>query len=87
MALASLFKTMGKSDFGPASGDFAKSLQAQFAKFRLLITDEIGMVGAHQFSAMGIRAGEAKGNELQFCNIGVVICGDFAQLRPIGKKP
>ena len=77
---------MGESDFVPASGDLLKYLQAQFAKCRLLITDEISMVGAQQFAAMSIRAGEAKENELHFGNVGVIICGDFAQLRPIGQK-
>ena len=44
------------------------------------------MVGAQQFAAMSIRAGEAKENELHFGNVGCAICGDFAQLRPIGQK-
>ena len=86
MKLASLFKTMGESDFAPAIGEFLKALQKQFAHCRLLIADEISMVGAQQFAAMSIRACEAKGVDTLFGNIGVIICGDFAQLRPIGQQ-
>ena len=84
--LASLFETMGDSDFAPASGEFLRAPQEQFAHCRLLIADEISMVGAQQFAAMSFRACEAKGTDTQFGNIGVVICGDFAQLRPIGQQ-
>ena len=51
-----------------------------------LITDKISMAGAMQFSAMSTRAGEAKGDELHFGDIGVFLCGGFSQLRPIERK-
>ena len=54
---------------------------------KFLITDEIIMAAAHQFAAMGIRAGEADDTELHIGNIGVILCDDFAHLRPIGKRP
>ena len=44
------------------------------------------MVGAHQFAASSIRAGEAKGYLDIFGGMGAVLCSDFAQLRPIGQK-
>ena len=44
------------------------------------------MVGANQFSAMSIRAGGEEDNAPHSGNIGVIICGGFAQMRPIGRK-
>ena len=84
--LASLFKTMGDSDQKTADGEALRALQRQFARCVLLITDEISMVGAQQFAATSIRSGEAKSNEDVFGGMGVLLCGDFAQLRPIGQR-
>ena len=84
-ALASLFKTMGVSGHNPADGETLRYLHRLFARCAL-ITDEISMVGAQKFADMSIRSGEAKSSPDIFGGMGVLLCGDSAQLRPIGQR-
>ena len=85
-ALASLFKTMGESGHMPVDGETMRSLHRLFPRCALLITDEISMVGAQKFAAASIRSWESKINLDIFGGMGAALCGDFAQIRPIGRE-
>ena len=79
-------KPCGGSGHKPKDGETLRSLKRLFARCVLLITDEVRMVGAQEFAAVGIRPDEANGGPDIFGWVGVVRCGDFEQIRPIGKK-
>ena len=85
--LAFLSETMGgESGHKPEDGEAIRSLHRLSPRCALLVTDEISMVGAQKSAAASIRSGEAKRNVDIFGGTGAVLCGDFAQLRPIGQK-
>ena len=75
------------SDFAPASGEFLKSHQLQFARRKFLITDAISRAGAQKFSAMSIRAGEANANEISFGNGGVALSETCPNHGQSGRRP
>ena len=87
-----------RGKFQDLTGDAQEKLESTFANVWLIIIDEISMVGCEQFSKVNERLIQAKldenyeiakiqkNNSLlrpSFGGIGMIICGDFAQLVPI----
>jgi hypothetical protein len=56
---------------------------AKFRNLKVLIIDEISMVGAGMLSFINQRLQEVKGNKLPFGGVHVLFCGDLFQLPPV----
>ena len=87
-----------RGKFQDLTGDAQKSLESAFENVWLIIIDEISMVGCEMFAKVDARLTQAKlddnhtiataqkDNSLRrpsFGGLGMIICGDFAQLVPI----
>ena len=81
-----LFKKMGEADFAPFARRIPQIDPCAIRDVHVFITDEICVEGAQQFAAMSFRAMGATENANRFWNLGVFLCGGFAQIRPVGEK-
>lgn len=60
-----------------------KTAYQKWSEVQVLVIDEISMMGADLFNKLNGLAKLIRNNELFFGGIQVVLCGDFAQLKPI----
>jgi ATP-dependent DNA helicase PIF1 len=58
-------------------------LQTKYAQLRIIVVDEISMVGNRQFSFINLRLQEIMGNQQIFDGIHFLAVGDLFQLQPV----
>ena len=63
-----------------------RDLKSELEQCRILVIDEISMVGSHQLAAVSERLRQRTGLAPSFGGVGVVFSGDFAHLPPIGQR-
>lgn len=63
------------------------TMRATYCQLKILIIDEVAMVGAQTFSNVNLTLQEIFENEEPFGNISVLVVGDLMQLNPVGEKP
>lgn len=61
-------------------------MRATYCQLKILIIDEVSMVGAQTFSNVYLTLQEIFENEEPFGNISVYVVGDLMQLNPVGEK-
>ena len=64
---------------------FRKQHMQTWYELDILIIDEISMMGAELFNKLNALAQLIRRNNIFFGGIQVVLCGDFAQLKPVSK--
>ena len=69
------------------SSNTLNSMRAIYAQLRIIIIDEISMVGATTLSNLNITLQEIFENEKPFGNKSVLAVGDLMQLNPVCEKP
>lgn len=62
------------------------TMRATYCQLKILIIDEVSMVGAQTFSNVNLTLQEIFENEEPFGNISVSVVGDLMQLNPVGEK-
>jgi ATP-dependent exoDNAse (exonuclease V) alpha subunit len=76
-------------DFVPLTGARLARLQTQWMGIKFLIIDEKSMLGLKTLAMIDSRLRQLipRGSHLPFGGLHVVLCGDFAQLPPVGDRP
>jgi hypothetical protein len=86
-SLVGLSGTLSPDNFPPPPNlETMHALRAQFRGVRLLVIDEISMVGTALLGCVSRRLSEILHNEAPFGGLVVVVSGDFDQLSPV-KSP
>ncbi|CAF1065793.1 unnamed protein product [Brachionus calyciflorus] len=70
-------------EVAPMGGEMLNKIKKQFENVRLLIIDEISLVGCNLFRKINDRLIQIKGEKKPFCGISVILVGDFNQLSPV----
>ena len=69
----------------PLANDARKKMEDMYKDLKLIIIDEISMIGANLFAKMDLRMREIRGNNsAYFGGLPVLVVGDFNQIPPIG---
>lgn len=69
--------------FKPLDMQQLNSFRARYNSLRLVIIDEISMVGRSMFNYMNLRLQEIKGCTLPFGGVSILAVGDLFQLKPV----
>ncbi|XP_033759087.1 uncharacterized protein LOC117341337 [Pecten maximus] len=64
-----------------------KSMRATYCRMKILIIDEVSMVGSQTFSNVDLTLQEIFENDKPFGGISVLVVGDLMQLNPVGEAP
>ncbi|KAH9398505.1 hypothetical protein TYRP_018746 [Tyrophagus putrescentiae] len=67
----------------PLSADIANTLRVTFSQLKLIIIDEVSMVGLSMLSKVDTRLRQIMGVDELYGNLPVIVLGDFNQLRPV----
>ncbi|KAG5666229.1 hypothetical protein PVAND_017804, partial [Polypedilum vanderplanki] len=78
-----LSANQGKTDVG-LSPDIANTMACQLQRLKLIIIDEISMLGAEHFDQISSNLKQAFRSNREFAGRSVIVVGDFNQLRPVG---
>ncbi|KAG5666226.1 putative ATP-dependent DNA helicase PIF1, partial [Polypedilum vanderplanki] len=78
-----LSANQGKTDVG-LSPDIANTMACQLQRLKLIIIDEISMLGAEHFDQISLNLKQAFRSTREFAGRSVIVVGDFNQLRPVG---
>ncbi|KAG5679958.1 hypothetical protein PVAND_009493 [Polypedilum vanderplanki] len=78
-----LSANQGKTDVG-LSPDVANTMACQLQRLKLIIIDEISMLGAEHFDQISSNLKQAFRSSREFAGRSVIVVGDFNQLRPVG---
>ena len=68
----------------PLSNDTVNSLLAKFIDLKLIIIDEISMVGIRMFGHLDARLKQIFKNTEAFGGLSILVFGDLKQLPPVG---
>ena len=68
------------------SADLSNTLATKFKNLKLIIIDEISMVGSKQLNNIHRRLCQIFKRRESFANISIICFGDFNQLRPVGDR-
>ena len=63
------------------------TMRSTYCQMKILIIDEISMVGAQTFSNLNLTLQEIFENEEPFGRVSVLAVGDLMQLNPVGERP
>ena len=86
-SLVGLSGTLSPDNFPPPpTADTLRAFRAQFRGVRLLVIDEVSMVGTALLGCVSRRLSQVLGVEAPFGGLVVVLSGDFDQLSPV-KSP
>ncbi|XP_044742323.1 uncharacterized protein LOC123304800, partial [Chrysoperla carnea] len=85
-SLFSLPVNQSSIEMRPLSSDTANSLFSKLINLRLLIIDEISMVGTKMLLSLDSRLKQIFKSNLPFGGISVLVLGDLRQLPPVGDK-
>jgi hypothetical protein len=72
-----------QSNLPELSADVAKQLRSQLSDVKLLIIDEISMVGYKQFLQFNRRLGQILKKNETIGNMSIICVGDFRQMKPV----
>ena len=67
----------------PLSADIANTLRVTFSQLKLIIIDEVSMVGLSMLHKVDTRLRQIMGVDELYGNLPVIVLGDFNQLRPV----
>ena len=73
-------------DYIPLSGDKLASLKEMMGNVKIVVIDEISMVGADMLLTVHRRLCDIMGNEEPFGGVSVLAVGDLLQLPPVAQK-
>jgi ATP-dependent DNA helicase PIF1 len=65
---------------------FKPHIAKRWRETKVLVIDEISMMDAELFNKLHVLAQLLRDNDLFFGGVQTIFCGDFAQLRPIGRN-
>ena len=82
-AKSGLALPIGRTAFKPLQGRVLQSIQRKLKDVRIVFIDEYSMIHQKHLHWIDKRLQQAKGNNLLFGGIIVVLCGDTAQLPPV----
>ncbi|XP_075158165.1 uncharacterized protein LOC142231442 [Haematobia irritans] len=85
-SMFSLPVNQSSSDLRPLNADTVNSMYSKLMYLRLLIIDEISMVGARMFSFLDARLKQIFKSTEIFGGVSVVVFGDLKQLSPVGDR-
>ncbi|MFY7871366.1 MAG: AAA family ATPase, partial [Limnohabitans sp.] len=68
----------------PISAKQRAALQAIFSKSHLLVVDEVSMLSPDMLSAIDKRLRAALDRDRPFGGVGILLCGDYLQIPPVG---
>ncbi|XP_065093458.1 uncharacterized protein LOC135714113 [Ochlerotatus camptorhynchus] len=80
--------TMDRRHHGQLRFELLQLYRQSFANIKLIIIDEISMIGANIFNTIHTRLQSITGDyDLPFGGKDVIMCGDFRQLPPVNARP
>ncbi|XP_065356189.1 uncharacterized protein LOC135950582 [Calliphora vicina] len=85
-SLFSLPVNQYSGEIRPLSNDVVNSLYARFMDLKVLIIDEISMVGARMLNYLDARLKQIFKSTTAFGGISILVFGDLKQLPPVGDK-
>ncbi|XP_037820089.1 uncharacterized protein LOC119609402 [Lucilia sericata] len=83
-SMFSLPINQSSADLRPLTNDTANTLYSKFLNLKLLIIDEISMVGSKMFRYLDTRLKQVFKSTAPFGGISVLVFGDLRQLPPVG---
>ncbi|KAI8116853.1 ATP-dependent DNA helicase PIF1 [Lucilia cuprina] len=83
-SMFSLPINQSSAELRPLTNDTANTLYSKFLNLKLLIIDEISMVGSKMFRYLDARLKQVFKSTAPFGGISVVVFGDLRQLPPVG---
>ncbi|XP_017471887.1 PREDICTED: ATP-dependent DNA helicase pfh1-like [Rhagoletis zephyria] len=85
-SIFSLPVNQSNRDLRPLSNDLVNSIYSKLIDLKLIIIDEISMVGARMFSSIDARLKQIFKTNSPFGGISVILFGDLRQLSPVGDR-
>ncbi|XP_065082636.1 uncharacterized protein LOC135705014 [Ochlerotatus camptorhynchus] len=80
--------TMDRRHHGKLGFELLQLYRHSFANIRLIIVDEISMIGANIFNTIHTRLQSITSNyDVPFGGKDMILCGDFRQLPPVNARP
>ncbi|XP_044741929.1 ATP-dependent DNA helicase PIF1-like [Chrysoperla carnea] len=65
------------------SSDVANQIRSKLMSVKLIIMDEVSMIGSRTFNLIDVRLRQITGINKPFGNISIIVVGDFMQLPPV----
>ncbi|XP_069962621.1 uncharacterized protein [Bactrocera oleae] len=65
------------------SSDIANQIRSKLMSVKLIIMDEVSMIGSRTFNLIDVRLRQITGINKPFGNISIIVVGDFMQLPPV----
>ncbi|KAK2724650.1 hypothetical protein QYM36_001219 [Artemia franciscana] len=78
--------SQGMKNFKDLTADKLNQLRVKLTKLKLLITDEVSMVGANMFKMINRRLKQIMGTQQDFGGVSILFFGDLYQLRPVADR-
>ena len=75
-----------KSQYQPASNEKLNTLRSRLGKLKLLVIDEVSMVGADLLYRIHRRLQDITGSSDRFGGVSILAVGDLFQLQPVGQN-
>lgn len=75
-----------KSQYQPASNEKLNTLRSRLGKLKLLVIDEVSMVGADLLYHIHRRLQDITGRSDRFGGVSILAVGDLFQLQPVGQN-
>ncbi|XP_070548888.1 uncharacterized protein [Ptychodera flava] len=75
------------SEYHKPSAQILNSLRAKYAALKIIIIDEISMVGAQTLSTLNLILQDIFENNSPFGGVSILAVGDLLQLNPVGDRP
>lgn len=80
--------TMDRRHHGKIGFELLQLYRNSFANIKLIIVDEVSMIGANILNTVHTRLQSITGNyDEAFGGMDIMLCGDFRQLSPVNAKP
>lgn len=78
---------LNQKQLNELSASISNTLSTKLHALKVIIIDEISMVGQHILDMVDQRLRQLKGINQKFGGVSVVACGDFFQLKPVCARP
>ena len=73
-------------DYCPLDVDRLNRVRVQLGKLKLLLIDEVSMVGSGMFNFINLRLQQIMGTQAVFGGVSMIVVGDLFQLKPVFDK-
>ncbi|XP_077978182.1 uncharacterized protein LOC144433703 [Glandiceps talaboti] len=75
------------NEYKKPAAQMLNSLRAKYACLKIIVIDEISMVGGQTLSNLNLTLQDIFENNIPFGNVSILAVGDLLQLNPVGDRP